>query len=182
LPKKIPNNLEISLQEICNHSVPNDLSLLELRKYESPPISNLIEIRPDGSKDKEKCYAFIKLIIVSVNQFFAVNWPPSQIQEVSKTFYSFYCHWRILDYIKFMERCKGLYYGKLYPTFAPGNLMDWAQSFNAEWFEVSIELSEQKNLEYKKDSSRELEIYKHEESIKRRTAENNRAKKSKKLK
>lgn len=99
--------------------------------------------------NKVEAYKFTNIIITGIAFFFGVNWTDAQIKELTIDFYSQYHYWKSADMKMFLARCKNSFYGKVYGTFSPALLMEWAAIYDEEWTETSARISESKAQSYK---------------------------------
>lgn len=117
------------------------MALSEARGLNMPPLSALAK---EGGK--EECYKFIKVIIIYMNQFYAATWNDLQIKECANILYEKYYYWLISDWYLFRNRCMSGRYNnnrntKIYGTFSPSVLIQWAEIYDSEWISYSAEIS-----------------------------------------
>lgn len=100
------------------------------------PLSSLVR-KTETGVDKAECYKFIKLCTVWLCEFFGVSWNDIQVKESSKQLYENYFFWTEYDWKHFMSRVVSGYFGKMFGSFSPAMLMEYAGVHSEEWMKVS---------------------------------------------
>lgn len=122
-----------------------ETSVMDVRNLELPKISSI------GPGEGTKVFA---VMIVLLTEYFGTSWSDPQVKEMSNEMFDNFKHWTAADLTLFSKRCKGLFYGKIYGTFAPAVLMDWCNAYDDEWIEVSEIRSMNKHKEMKHEDTR----------------------------
>jgi hypothetical protein len=138
-----------------------DISISEIRKIATPPISALIK-KNNGIVNKAECYLFIKAYILMIQRFYGISWDTHQLDDSAKEFYNNYYYWTQLDLKNFAGKCKRMEFDKLLSVnqFSPMTFMSWAAIYDREWLEHSEEIAHLKIDSTNYDPIRETEIYK----------------------
>jgi hypothetical protein len=119
-----------------------ETSVIDARNLNTPKILKL------GNNEGAK---FFKTSIITLAEYFGVKWSDLQVKEFSNEMYDCFKNWNVADLNLFCKRVKSLYYGKLFGTFAPAHLMEWANEYDNEWIEASETISISKHNQFKKN-------------------------------
>jgi hypothetical protein len=117
------------------------MSLLDLRKFDFPPLSRMVQKIDEGRFDKSICYDYLTDLINNVLEYFGENWKSTTIVDAAEAIYSDYYYLTFADWKLLAQRIKSSYYGKVYGKFTPAVLMDWIGRYAGEWTQVSVDIS-----------------------------------------
>ncbi len=130
-------NCAVYFQEICKLEISGISGTLEqVRKIGGKPLSSFV-VKTETGADKSAAHHFVKLCILWLCEFFGTTWNDLQIREAAKQLYENYYFWTGADWKLFINRCASGYYGKVFGSFSPAVMMDYAAQYNSEWMELS---------------------------------------------
>jgi len=121
--------------------------------------------------DKTEAKQFVKEMILMIFLYFGASINDYQLREVANEFYGKYFYWQLADFKLFVKRCRQLYYGEVYPTITISKLMEWANKYDDEWLNTSVDIHEQKHGALTYDPDRERELYNAERIANERKAD-----------
>lgn len=130
-------NYELNLKSV---TVQSNMSLLEVRKLNFPPVSRLV-IKSESGVDKSLCYEFLSNYISNVLIFFGEEWKADTIYDLAESIYADFYYLTLADWKLLAQRIKSSYYGKVYGKFTPAVLMGWISQYAGEWTQTSIDIS-----------------------------------------
>lgn len=114
-----------------------NMALSEVMKLDTPPLSSWVMKTEEGA-DKERCYKFIRKMLLDLCKFFGNAWSDFQVIESAKTMYDNYYYLSPADWRLFERRCIALVWGKIFGAFTPAVLMEWVGNFVSERDELVV--------------------------------------------
>jgi hypothetical protein len=114
-----------------------------------------------GTGSTENGITLIEAIIVSLLDFYGLEWSAFQIRDTAELWHQEYYWLHIAELKHFITRCKSGKFGKLYGKFSPSVLMSWLDEYATESIEVRssnfIRQSDQLKYDEEKGTRKERE-------------------------